>query len=366
LQKEFRLIFRNPVILRLMMAVPVIQLIVIPFAADYEVRDVRITILDQDHSAYALRLTQKFSASRYFRLVSSEAGYMQAIGMVNRGKTDIVLTIPDDFEADIVRDNEGTVFLTADAVNGMKAGLAMNYAQQIVRDFNAEIRSEWIPVMPRDVLPRIEIRSSAWYNPHSNYHFFMVPGILAILVTMVGAFLAALNIVAEKEGGTIEQMNVTPISKFDFILGKLIPFWILGLVSILIGMAVALIIYGMWPAGSALTVLAFAAIYMLAVLGIGLFISTIADNQQQATLIAFFLMMTFVLMGGLFTPVESMPEWAQWIACLNPPTYFIKAIRSVYLMGSSLWDLRWDVLITLSFAVFFNGLAVWNYRKTVD
>jgi ABC-2 type transport system permease protein len=286
---------------------------------------------------------------------------MDAVG---RGETDLILTIPAGFEKDVVSGDGGSLFLAADAVNGMKAGLGMNYAQQIISDFNREIRTEWIPVMPRGELPVIEVRSRSWYNPHSNYHNFMVPGILAILVTMVGSFLAALNIVAEKESGTIEQLNVTPVSKLAFILGKLLPFWILGLVTICIGMGVGWIVYGLWPLGSVIAILFFAAIYLLAVLGIGLFISTIADSQQQATLVAFFFMMVFILMGGLYTPVESMPEWAQWIARLNPPTYFVRGIRSVYLMGSTLWDLRWDLLITMGFAVFFNGLAVWNYRKT--
>jgi ABC-2 type transport system permease protein len=365
LQKEFRLIFRNPAILRMIIVMPIIQLIVIPFAADYEVRNIHFSVVDDDHSMYSQRLIQKMDASAYFQLVANHANQQEAQDMVGHGNTDLILTIPAGFEKEIVTGENGSLFLAADAVNGMKAGLAINYAQRIINDFNQEIRSEWIPVLPRGTLPRIEVRSRAWYNPHSNYHWFMVPGILAILVTMVGSFLTALNIVSEKEGGTIEQLNVTPMSKLSFILGKLIPFWVLGLVTIALGILVGWIIYGLWPIGAVLSIMAFAAIYLLAVLGIGLFISTIADSQQQATLISFFFMMTFILMGGLYTPVESMPEWAQWIAHFNPPTYFIRGIRSIYLMGSSLWDLRWDLLITLGFAAFFNGLAIWNYRKTV-
>jgi len=364
LQKEFRLIFRNPAILRMIIVMPIIQLIVIPFAADYEVRDIRFSVVDEDHSGYAQRLIQKIDASAYFQLVAMHPDEAAAMDLIGKSETDLIITIPHDFEKDIVAGQGGTLFLAADAVNGMKAGLGMSYARNIINAFNREVRSEWIPVLPRGTLPIIEVRSRAWYNPHSNYHLFMVPGILAILVTMVGSFLTALNIVAEKEGGTIEQMNVTPVSKFAFILGKLIPFWILGLVSVSIGMVVGWLVYGLWPIGSVLSILVFAAVYLLAVLGIGLLISTIAESQQQATLISFFFMMVFILMGGLYTPVESMPDWAQWIARFNPPTYFIKAIRSIYLMGSSLRDLRWDIVITLGFAVFFNGLAVWNYRKT--
>lgn len=366
LQKEFRLIFRDPTILRIIMIMPVIQLIIIPFAADYEVKNIAFYSVDQDGSTYSRRLIQKMDASGYFTLAGHAADNDEALDLVSRSEVDVIITIPPGFERDLVSGKKGKIFLEADAVNGIKAGFGISYASQIINHFNQEIRSEWIPVMPRGMMPMIQVESSSWYNPQSNYHWFMVPGILGILVTMVGSFLTALNIVSEKEGGTIEQLNVTPIKKSHFILGKLVPFWILGLVSVSIGVLVGLVVYGLWPAGSVFSILFFAAIYLLAVLGIGLLISTLVDTQQQATLIAFFMMMVFILMGGLFTPIESMPEWAKWVARLNPPTYFIRAIRSIYLMGSSRWDLRMDLIITLGFAFFFNILAILNYRKTVS
>ena len=366
LQKEFRLIFRNPVILRLIIAMPIIQLIVIPFAADYEVKNINFFIRDQDQSTYSRRLIQKMEASDYFELAGSSTVQSIAKEAVDLGETDVIVTIAENFERDIINGDHGSVFLEADAVNGVKAGLGISYAVRIINQFNQEIRSEWMPVIPRGLLPMITVHTSAWYNPHSNYHWFMVPGILAILVTMVGGFLSALNIVSEKEGGTIEQMNVTPIKKLHFILGKLIPFWLLGLLTIFIGIVVGYIVYGLWPEGSLISIMGYAAIYLLAVLGIGLLVSTFADTQQQATLIAFFFMMIFILMGGLYTSIDSMPEWAKWIARINPPTYFIRGIRSIYLTGSSLWDLRMDILITIGFAIFFNALAVLNYRKAVS
>lgn len=366
LQKEFRLIFRNPAILRLIIAMPIVQLIVIPFAADYEVKNINFYLLDHDQSTYSRRLMQKMVASDYFELVGTSHLESEAKDAVDLGKADVVVTIADSFEKDIVNGKHGSVFLEADAVNGVKAGLGISYAVQIVHQLNREIRSEWIPVMPKGLLPVIDIQTAAWYNPHSNYHWFMVPGILAILVTMVGGFLSALNIVSEKEGGTIEQVNVTPIKKVHFILGKLIPFWLLGLITIFIGILVGYLVYGLWPIGSLFSIMGYAAIYLLAVLGIGLLVSTFADTQQQATLIAFFFMMIFILMGGLYTSIDSMPEWAKWIAYVNPPTYFIRGIRSIYLTGSNLWDLRLDLLITVGFALFFNTLAIWNYRKAVS
>jgi ABC-2 type transport system permease protein len=190
----------------------------------------------------------------------------------------------------------------------------------------------------------------------------MVPGILVILVTMVGSFLAALNIVKEKEIGTIEQINVTPIKKYQFILGKLIPFWVLGLVVLSIGMVIARLAYGIIPAGSLFTIYVFAAVYLLAVLGLGLLISTFTSTQQQAMLISFFMMMVFILLGGLYTSIDSMPAWAQFIARINPVSYFIEVMRMVVLKGSNLGDIKNHLLVVLGFAVFFNGWVI-SYRK---
>jgi len=196
-----------------------------------------------------------------------------------------------------------------------------------------------------------------------NYKIFMVPGILVILVTMVGGFLSALNIVKEKEVGTIEQINVTPIHKYQFILGKLIPFWVLGLAILTIGLTISWLIYGIVPAGSLLTIYTFAAVYLLAVLGMGLGVSTLANTQQQAMLISFFLMMVFILLGGLFTSIDSMPRWAQVFTWFNPVSYFIEVMRMVVLKGSTLSDIKMHIAIVFLMAVVLNGFAVLNYRK---
>jgi ABC-2 type transport system permease protein len=365
LTKEFKQIFRHPVILRLIMIMPVIQLILIPLAADFEVKHLDLAVVDQDHSPYAQQLIQQLSASTYFDLVTTAPTYEQALVAVEKSEVDIVLTIPPDFESTLIRENEATLFLAADAVNPVKAGLGSAYALRIIQRFNQDVRLEWLQWPAFNPAPMIDIRSSLWYNPHINYVAFMAPGILGILVTMVGALLSALNIVAEKEAGTIEQLNVTPIKKWQFILGKLIPFWVLGLISITVGMFVAWVIFGLWPEGSFLAIYFLSMVYLLAVLGIGLLISTFADNQQQATLYAFFLIMCFILLSGLFTPVDSMPPWAQVVARLNPPTYFIQEIRAIYLKGSTLADLWQSLLIIFGLAVFFNTLAIWNYRKRV-
>jgi ABC-2 type transport system permease protein len=350
----------------LILAVPIIQLILIPLAADFEVQNISLAVIDQDGSPYAQQLTQQLAASTYFKLEQVSQDFRQAEEGIKWGEIDMVLTIPPDFEKNLVREDVGQLLITADAVDAVKAGLGSAYARQIIRSFNERIRMEWVQLPRFSPIPLLETRSVLWYNANYDYRSFMAPGILGILVTMVGAFLSALNIVAEKEVGTIEQLNVTPLKKWQFIVGKLMPFWVLGLVSITLGMIVARLVFGLWPEGSFGTIYLLSMVYLLAVLGIGLLISTFADNQQQATLFAFFVMMIFILMSGLFTPIESMPSWARTVATLNPPTYFIRDIRAVYLKGSTLFDLRWDILITMGFALFFNTLAIWNYRKRVS
>jgi len=340
--------------------VPTVQLIIMPLAADYEVKHINISVVDQDHSTFSRLLVSKVTASGYFHLVEYTGSYDQALRTVEKDQADLVLQVPDGFERTMVRENRSSLYVAVNAINGVKGGLAGAYLQNIIMDYNREIRLEWLPAAPA-----VGIRAEAinWYNPNMNYKVFMVPGILVILVTMVGGFLSALNIVNEKETGTIEQLNVTPIGKSQFILGKLIPFWILGLIILSIGLLIAWVIYGIVPVGSFVTIYLFAAIYLLAVLGMGLLISTLANTQQQAMLIAFFMMMIFILLGGLFTSIDSMPKWAQVFTWFNPVTYFIEVMRMVVLKGSSLYDVRMHIGTVFLMAVALNGFAVWNYRK---
>lgn len=363
LQKEFRQIFRDPAILRVIFVVPLIQLLLLPWTADYEVRNVKLAIVDKDRSTYARHLIARITSSGYFQLQLYGNSYDKAFREIEKNNADIIVEIPNHFERDLVRDNEATLFFAANAINGVKAGLGTSYLQNIVRDFNKEIRDEWIqtPRLNPEIL--IDVRPANWYNPLMNYKFFMVPGILVMLVTIVGSFLTSMNIVKEKEIGTIEQINVTPVKKHHFILGKLIPFWIMGLLILTIGMIIAWILYGIVPVGSLFTIYLFAAVYLLAILGYGLLISTFASSQQQAMLATFFLFMIFVLLGGLYTPIESMPLWAQWFTRVNPVTYFIEVMRLVVLKGSSLSDIAPHIGVVSIYAVVLNVWAVFSYRK---
>ncbi len=363
LQKEFRQIFRDPSIIRIIFIMPMIQLLILPWAADYEVKNIQLSVVDHDHSDYSRRLITKLTASGYFQLQDYKSSYQSALHDIEKDKADLILEIPAYFERDLVKESESTLFIAVNAINGVKANLGAAYLQNIIQDYNRDLRLKWIQLPRFNPETNIAVTSSNWFNPLMNYKYFMVPGILVILVTMVGSFLASLNIVKEKEIGTIEQINVTPVKKYQFILGKLIPFWILGLVVLSIGLVIARLAYGIIPAGSFLTIYTFAAVYLLAVLGLGLLVSTFTSNQQQAMLISFFMMMVFILLGGLYTSIDSMPEWAKWITRFNPVSYFIEVMRMVILKGSGLADIKKHILVMSGFAVFLNGWAIFSYRK---
>lgn len=363
LQKEFRQIFRDPSIIRLIFIMPVIQLMILPWAADYEMKNIKLSVVDKDHSDYSRKLVSKITSSGYFILNDYAASFDQSFAEIEKDHSDIILEIPPSFEKELIKENEAKLFIAGNAINGVKANLGSAYLRSIIHDYNQQVRMEWIQLPRFSPETQIEVASSNWYNPLLNYKYFMVPGILVILLTMIGANLTALNIVREKEIGTIEQINVTPIRKHHFILGKLIPFWILGLFVLSLGLIIAKLVYGIVPVGSFVTIYIFAAVYLLAVLGLGLLISTYAATQQQAMLLSFFIMMIFILLGGLYTSIDSMPEWAQWITKFNPVSYFIEVMRMVVLKGSSLADIKYQLLIMAGFAVVLNGWAVISYRK---
>lgn len=363
LEKEFRQVFRNPAILRMMFLMPAVQLLIMPLAADYEVKNVKICVVDYDHSSYSQKLVNKITSTDYFTLVDYTDSYDKALTYVEHDEADLILQIPNSFEKQLIREDETSLFLAINAINGVKANLGGAYLRSIIGDFNQDVRLEWLQLPRQNSQPVIEIASINWFNPLMNYRFFMVPGILVILVTMVGAFLSALNIVKEKEIGTIEQINVTPIRKYQFILGKLIPFWVLGLVILTIGLLISWIAYGIVAVGSVSTIYVFAGVYLISILGLGLLVSTFANTQQQAMLLSFFMMMIFILLGGLYTSIDSMPKWAQIFTMFNPVTYFIEVMRMVVLKGSTLYDIRYHMLTVLLFGIVLNSLAILNYHK---
>lgn len=364
IEKEFRQIFRNTVLLRMMIAAPVVQLILLSYAANFEVKNLTIAVLDQDHSTFSQRLAGKFRHIDNFNFLGYVSSQKQAQQTLLTSRADMVLVVPPHFERDLYRQNNAPVQLLVNAVDGSKAGIANGYASSIVQDFNREIRAENVPValgtsQQLDVVPRY------WYNPRLEYRTFMVPGVLFELLILVGALIAALNIVREKELGTMEQLNVTPIKKYQFILGKLTPFVLIGLVQFTMGLAVAVFLFKTPLEGSLGLLYLFAFVFLLFCVGLGLLISALSDTQQQAIFAAFFFIMFFILLSGLFSSIDDMPRWAQVIDTINPLQYIIAVGRNVMLKGSTFRDMQHPFLMLSGLTVAVLSLATWRYRKTV-
>lgn len=370
-QKEFLQIRRNKMMLPLILVMPVFQMLLLSFAANYEIKNLSLGVVDHDLSSTSRQLVAKFGASGYFQTQSVATAKAASTAMLDE-RVDLTLEIPPNFERDLVREGLAGLSLTANAINATKAGLGMSYAGNIIRDFNGQFAAQWAPRLVsldggaanQATIQPINIQYSNWYNPRLDYKTFMVPGILGEIVSLIICFLTALNIVREREIGTIEQLNVTPLRKWQFILGKLLPFWLLSLVMMTVGLSVGKLVFDTPMLGSLWLVFGYTAAFTPCMLGLGFLISNFSNSQQQAMFTAWFFLIIFILMCGLFTPTESMPQWAQWLNVLNPIQYFVSFMRLVLLKGAGFDDIRQNFFTVLTYAVTVNGLAVWTYRKT--
>lgn len=365
LQKEFRQIFRDKTIIAMMFAVPAIQLTIMPLAMNLDVKNINISVVDHDNSTYSQKLISKIASSGYFKITSADFSYQQALTHIENGSSDLLIELPAGFERNLVREGQQKIGVSIDAINGTKSALGGAYLNAVIEDFNKNISLNRHEISINDSQGgAINLTYSNWYNPQAQYKFYIVPGVLVLLLTLIGGFMAALNIVREKEVGTIEQINVTPIKKWQFILGKLIPFWVIGMIVFTIGLIVCWGVYGIVSVGSLSLLYATAALYLVALLGFGLLISTYSNSQVQAMFIAFFFIMIFIMMSGLFTSVESMPAWARSIANMIPVTHFMRIVRMIMLKGSNFSEIKTEFSYILAFAVVLNSWAIWNYKKT--
>lgn len=364
-RKEFLQIIRDKAMLPMMTVLPIIQLIVLSNAASNEIKRVNLHVEDLDKSQFSQRLIEKIHANDIFHITSSSENPDDAYNSFYDGTADIVLRIPNRAENDFYRKKTTEVQLLVDAINGQAATVGSGYLLNIIRSFNQEMRSEVSLVSHVKGGANINIEYSNWYNPELNYKHFMVPGILGELVIILIMILTAMNIVKEREVGTIEQINVTPIKKWQFILGKMIPFLIVGLLLMVVGLSVGKLLFDIPMIGSLWTVFAYVVICLITVLGMGLLLSNFAETQQQAIFIAFFFIIIFVLLCGLFTPIESMPVWAQKLTIPNPIAHFVAVMRNVLLKGSTISDMSYRFIITAVLAIIFNVLAIMTYKKTV-
>lgn len=365
IQKEFKQIFRNKGMLPIIFVLPLIQLIILSNAASFEIQNIKFSYIDHDHSAASRELISKFEASKSFKIVNQFNTKEEANLEMQKGNIDIILEIPNHFERSLITEKNTTLSVSINAIDGASAGVENVYVSQIIGTYNQKILSHLLQYNDGSLIQPQNIVTipSFWYNNTLNYKTYMVPGILVLLVTMITLFLSAMNIVREKEIGTLEQINVTPIKKHQFIIGKLFPFWILGLVILTVGLLIAKLVFQVPMVGSLVLIYAFTSVYLLLILGIGLFISNHTDTQQQAMFISWFFMVVFILMSGLFTPIESMPQWAQNITLLNPIRYFVEIIRMVMLKGATFKDITTQFSIITVYAIALNILAVMSYKK---
>lgn len=364
LQKEFLQIARNRAMLAIIFVMPVVQLLVLANAATFEVRSTPVSLVDLDQSTTSRRLVEKLQASSYFLVVETAFSAAQADDALLRRKARLVLHIPHGFERDLQRSGTVQIQMVFDAQDGATAGVTQAYANSILAAFNRDIQVDFLSrAAGATQTPAIEIVPAHWYNPDLDYQTFMVPGILVLLVTMIGTFLSAMNVVREKEIGTIEQLNVTPIRKYQFVVGKLLPFLVIALFELAFGLVIAWLVFRIPMIGNLALVFALATVYLLAMLGLGLLISTVTETQQQAMFIAWFVMVIFILMSGLFTPIESMPAWAQKLTLLNPVAYFITIMRRVLLKGAGFGAVQFEFWALAAYATAMLMLALRRYRK---
>lgn len=383
--KELRQFRRNPFLPKLVVGFPLAIVLILPWIANMDVKGVSVGIVDADRSDVSRRITSHVEASEYLRLHDLYADYPSALADLEDGHIDAILEIPNGFGHSL-HATPKRLSIWANGVNAMKGSLGSQYLMQTVMKAlptesapaqpsfeNSEILHS--PLTSLKLLRSAEPASSLcsrsiatlsivnYYNPTMDYKHFMIPALMIMLMVMVGGFLPALNLVSEKELGTIEQINVTPVSRLTFTLSKLIPFWVICLLELALCMTLALLVYGLPVAGSVGAIFLAALLFIIVMSSIGVIIANLSDTMQQTMFLMLFVVLSFILLSGLMTPVESMPLWAQHFTRLLPPTYMVEIMRAVYLRGTTVAELSGSYLALAAFALTFATLASFTYRK---
>ena len=338
IQKEFLQIRRNAFLPKLIIMFPIVIMCVMPWVMQMEVKNIVVDVVDIDHTVESQRLVQQIAASNYFIFGGQKATYAEAIKDIEKGRVDVILEIRD-----------GKYHIAANAVNGTKGSMGSAYLSQILRGSSSFL----LPPSSTTTL----------YNKGQNYKLFMIPALFAIVMMLMTGFLPTLNIVGEKEAGTIEQINVTPISKWSFILAKLIPYWLIALFVITVCLLLAWLVYGITPAGPVWLIYVLAMLLALFFSSFGLIVSNYSDTMQQAMFVMWFFVVSIMLLSGLFTPTRSMPQWAYLTTYINPMHYFIDAIRTVFIRGGGLHETAHQVLALAGIGTLMGCWAVQSYKK---
>jgi ABC-2 type transport system permease protein len=355
-------VVRDKATLVQIIVMPLVQLLLLSNVATFAIRQSPVYVVDFDRTSTSRGLVSRLSSSGLFDIVGQSASPAMADDAMLRGDVTLVLTIPNDFEASLTRENRAPLHIDVNAEKGSAAGIVQSYVAQILEAYSNEIASDR-GVAPAPRVGRIETVMRGRFNPTLDYKHYMVPGILVALVTMIGTLLTAQNIAREKEMGTLEQLNVTPITKAQFITAKLLPFWVLALLDLALGLIVARYVFSVPIRGSLILLFGSAAVYLVVALAIGLWISTMVETQQQAMFVCFFILMIYLLMSGLFTPVDSMPHWVQLLSELNPVRHFVTITRAILMKGAGLAEIARPLGILAVYGALVLGLSIRQYSK---
>ncbi len=357
IEKEFIQIRRNAFVTRLVLLFPVIIMCVMPWVMNMEVRGIVVDVVDNDRSPVSAALAHRIEASDYFVFNGQKASYAEAMDDVEDGAADAVVELPPHYGRDLALGLMPRVLVATNAVNGTKGTMGNAYLTNVVAQHVSELAGTG-KTAGADGATVLYL-----YNKHLNYKLFMIPSLLAILVMLVCGFLPALNIVGEKESGTIEAINVTPASKAEFILAKLVPYWVIALVVMTACLVLAWAVYGVTSAGSLWLVYLLAMLLAFVFSGLGLVVSNHNETMQQAVFVMWFVVVCLLLLSGLFTPVRSMPHWAYLTTYVNPMNYFIEAIRTVFVRGGGFSEIARQVAALAVIAAGMNVWAIASYRK---
>ena len=358
LKKEFIQFRRNKFIPKMVVMFPVMAMLVISLVTTMDVKNVNVAVVDLDKSETSRRIISDMEASANLTLSLYAGMYEDALRAVEKGDADVILQIPAEYEKELVCGNPPAISLAANGVNATKSQLGAQYLLQAVMK-----TLKTLDVEQGIALPEEKVFVQNRYNPTLDYPVYMIPALMIILIIMICGFLPALNLVSEKEAGTIEQINVSPVSRLTFTLSKLIPYWIIGLLVLTLAMVIAWVAYGLVPVGSIWIIYVVTLLFSFVMSGLGVSIANCSSTMQQSMYVMFFFIIIFQLMSGLMTPIDSMPQWAQYITYVIPPRYFIEIMRSVYLKGSMFSELWQDFSMLAVFAVFVCLAAMITYKK---
>ena len=353
IQKEFLQIRRNAFLPRLIIVFPIMMICVMPWVMNQEVKNIRVDVVDNDRSTLSRQLVHSIEASNYFIFNGQKRTYRAALKDIEAMDADVVLVIPLHYSRDLTQGHRPQVLIAANAVNGTKGSMGSAYLSQIVTAH----------VEPSVAAMQAKLSTLFLYNKHLNYKVFMIPALFAMVMMLMCGFLPTLNIVGEKEAGTIESINVTPVPKWAFILAKLIPYWLIALFVIVVNIVLSWLIYGITCAGPLWLVFVLAMLLALFWSSFGLIVSNYSDTMQQAVFVMWFFVVCMLLLSGLFTPVRSMPHLAYLTTYVNPMHYFVDGIRTVFVRGGDFHSIAHQLLALLVIASLMAVWAIKSYRK---